>query len=73
MNSKLPLYFSDYYKKSFDVSNRSTRTLINPYKLYKTLFCTNECKEVLSIKALRYGALFHKQFKNFHKLLSRSS
>ena len=41
INSKLSLSFSDYYKKSFDVSNRSTRTLINPYKLYKTLFRTN--------------------------------
>ena len=41
------------------------------------IICTNyyiittECKEVLNIKALKYGTPLHKQFKNFQKLLSK--
>ena len=46
MNSKLPLSFSDYFNKSCDVSNRSTRTSVNPYNLYKHIVIT-KCKEVL--------------------------
>ena len=37
MNSKFSLSFSDYFNKSCDVSNHSTRTLVNPYNLYKPL------------------------------------
>ena len=41
MNSKLPLSFSDYFNKSCYVSNRSARTLVNPYNLSKLLYRTN--------------------------------
>ena len=35
VNNKLPLSFSDYCKKSYDVFNRSTRISVIPYNLYK--------------------------------------
>ena len=41
INNKPPLSLSYYLKKSCDVSNRSTRTSVNPYKLYKPLYRTN--------------------------------
>ena len=65
VNNKLLLSFSDFFKKSYDVFNRSTRISVNH------IICTNhnivlrECKKISSIKALRYGTPFHKQFKNF--------
>ena len=41
MNSNLPLSFSNYFNKSREVSNHSTRTSVNPYNLYKPLYRTN--------------------------------
>ena len=73
MNSKLSLSFTDYFNKSCDRSNRSTGTFVN------RIICTNyyivltERREVLSIKALRYGTPLHKHFKNFSPPLISNS
>ena len=51
MNSNLPLSFSDYFNKLCEMSNRSTRTSVNPYILYKPLYRTNRMQR--SIKYLK--------------------
>ena len=45
MNRKLPLSFSDYFNKSCDVSNCSTRTSKNWYNLYKPLYHNNRMQK----------------------------
>ena len=59
MNSKLLLSFPNYFNKSCDVSNRSTRTLVNPYKLYTPLYRINRMQGI-NIKALKYGTPIYK-------------
>ena len=49
INITLPLSFlPTYFNKSCDVSNRSTRGLLNPNQLYKLLYRTNTTKYEVS-------------------------
>ena len=53
MNSKLPLSFSDYFNISCGVSNRSTRTSVNPYNLSKPLYHTNRMQRSIKYQGVK--------------------
>ena len=70
MNSKLPLSFSDYFNKSCDVSNRSTRISVNSYNLCKPLYGTNRMQRSVKYKGVKIWNYVHsvndsKTSKNF--------
>ena len=53
MSSNLLLSVSNYFKKSCDVSNRSTRTSINSYNLYKPLYRTNRIQRSTNYQGVK--------------------
>ena len=53
INSKLPFFFSHYFKKACDVSNRSTRSLVNPHNLYKSLYCTERMQRNIKYHGIK--------------------
>ena len=53
INSKLPLSFSNYFNKSCDVSKCPTRTLVNPYNLYKSLYRNNRMQRSIKHQGIK--------------------
>ena len=53
MNSKFSLSFSDCFNKSCDVFNRSPRTSVNGYNLYKSLYCTNRMQRSIKYQGVK--------------------
>ena len=53
MNRKLLLSFFGYFNKSCDVSNRSTRTSVNPYNLYKPLYHNNRMQRNIEYQGVK--------------------
>ena len=53
MNRKLPLSYSDYFKKSCDMSNCSKRTSENPYNLYKPLYHNNRIQRSIKYQGVK--------------------
>ena len=71
MNSKLSFSFSDYFNKSCDVSNRSTRTSVNPYNLYKPLYRNNRMQKSIKYQGIKIWNSVPQTIQKFPKVLSR--